>query len=215
MAKRKNLSLKTLALAGLLLTSAAWGQDAQQALTRVEQHYNAPRTLQLRFQQTFRAAGRPARTENGILYLRKPGKMRWEYRYPEGKLFVADGDWVYLYDPAQKQAERSKLKGSDDLRAPLAFLMGRLDFRRDFQGFSAKADGDQMHIRCTPRSAQSPYRSVEFWVSPQSRLTRVAVAGQDASLMSFVFEDEVTNPPVADGLFKFTAPAGVAIVTVE
>ena len=207
---RKNLSV-----AALLLAGAAGAQDAQQTLTKVEQHYNAPRTLQLRFQQTLRAAGRPARTENGILYLRKPGKMRWEYRYPEGKLFVADGEWAYLYDPAQKQAERSKLKGSDDLRAPLAFLMGRLDFRRDFQGFSANADGDQVHIRATPRSPQSPYRTVEFWVSPLHRLTRVTVSGQDASLMSFVFEDEVANPPVADRLFTFQPPAGVTLVTVE
>lgn len=205
----------TLPLIALAFASLAPGQDPQQTLTKVEQHYNAPRTMQLRFQQTYRAAGRPARTENGILYLRKPGRMRWEYRYPEGKLFVADGAWVYLYDPATKQAERSRLKGSDDLRAPLAFLMGRLDFRRDFQGFTAQADGDQLHIRATPRSAQSPYRAVEFWVSPQNRLTRVTVAGQDASLMSFVFENEVANPPVADRLFTFTPPTGVALVTVE
>lgn len=206
---------KTFSLVTLWLATGAWGQDAQRMLAAVEQHYNAPRTLQLRFQQTFRAAARPARTENGILYLRKPGKMRWEYRYPEGKLFVADGEWVYLYDPTLKQAERSKLKGSDDLRAPLAFLMGRLDFRRDFQNFAASPDGDQTRIRATPRSAQSPYRNVEFWVSPQHRLTRVTVTGQDASVMSFVFDSEVANPPVADRLFTFQPPAGVALVTVE
>lgn len=202
-------------LATLLLATLAPAQDVQRALTAVEQRYNAPRTLQLRFQQTFRAAARPARTENGILYLRKPGKMRWEYRYPEGKLFVADGSWVYLYDPALKVAEKSKLKGSDDLRAPLAFLMGRLDFRRDFQNFAAQMDGDQIHIKATPRSAQSPYRSVEFWVSPESRLTRVTVAGQDASLMTFTFDGEVLNPPVADRMFTFEPPPGVSLVNVE
>jgi len=194
-------------------TAAA--QDVQRTLTAVEQHYNSPRTLQLRFQQTFRAAARPARTENGILYLRKPGKMRWEYRYPEGKLFVADGSWVYLYDPALKVAEKSKLKGSDDLRAPLAFLMGRLDFRRDFQNFSGELDGDQLHVKATPRSPQSPYRTVEFWVSPQHRLTRVAVTGQDASLMTFTFDAEVLNPPVADRMFTFEPPPGIALVNVD
>lgn len=199
----------------LLFASGVLAQDVQKTLSAVEQRYNAPRTLQLRFQQTFRAAARPARTENGILYLRKPGKMRWEYRYPEGKLFVADGSWVYLYDPALKVAEKSKLKGSDDLRAPLAFLMGRLDFRRDFQNFTGKLDGDQLHLKATPRSAQSPYRAVEFWVSPQNRLTRVMVTGQDASMMTFTFDGEVLNPPVADRMFTFEAPAGVALVNVE
>jgi outer membrane lipoprotein carrier protein len=203
------------ALALALFSATVSAQDVQRTLTAVEQHYNAPRTLQLRFQQTFRAAARPARTENGILYLRKPGKMRWEYRYPEGKLFVADGQWVYLYDPALKVAEKSKLKGSDDLRAPLAFLMGRLDFRRDFQNFNAQLDGDQMHIKAVPRSAQSPYRTVEFWVSPQNRLTRVTVAGQDASLMTFTFDAEVLNPPVADRQFTFEPPPGVPLVNVD
>jgi len=199
----------------LALAAPVSAQSAQQTLSAVEAHYNSPRTLQLRFQQTYRAAGRPARMENGILYLRKPGRMRWEYRYPEGKLFIADGTWVYLFDANAKVAERSKLKGSDDLRAPLAFLMGRLDFRRDFDNFTSNPEGDQLHVKAKPRSATSPYRNVEFWVSPQARLTRVTVTGQDSSVTTFVFDSETLNPPVADRLFTFQPPPGVSLVTVD
>ena len=66
----------------------------------------------------------------GDLYLRKPGKMRWDYKTPAGKLFLSDGKQVYFYNPATNRAEKTKLKETEDMRAPLAFLLGKLDFEQ-------------------------------------------------------------------------------------
>lgn len=202
-------------LVALTLMQAQPRLDVQGVLTRIERRYNAPRTMQIRFDQTFRGGGGPVRRENGILYLRKPGRMRWEYRYPEGKLFVSDGSMVWVWDPADKIAERGKLKGSDDLRAPLAFLMGRLDFRRDFESFVAEPDGENLRVKASPKSKASPYREVQFTVSPRGELTQINVTGQDASVMSFRFSDEQMNPALADRLFVFDPPPGARVVEVD
>lgn len=202
-------------LGTLVALALAWAQpalDVQGVLTKIERRYNTPPTMQIRFEQSFRGAGSPLRRENGILYLRKPGKMRWEYRFPEGKLFVSDGSQVWVYDPAEGVAERGKLKGSDDLRAPLAFLMGRLDFRRDFDKFVAEADGENVRVKATPKSKTSPYREVQFTVSPRGELTQVTVTGQDGSVMNFKFSDEQLNPALADRLFTFQPPPGARVV---
>lgn len=204
------MDYRTIVAVGLLLAQAPL--DVQGVLARIERRYNTPKTMQIRFEQSFRGAGSPARRENGILYLRKPGKMRWEYRYPEGKLFVSDGALVWVYDPAEGVAERGKLKGSDDLRAPLAFLMGRLDFRRDFERFAAEAEGENVRVKAVPKSKTSPYREVQFTVSPRGELTQVAVTGQDASVMNFKFSDEQLNPALADRLFTFQPPPGARVV---
>ena len=74
----------------------------------------------------------PQRTEAGELSLRKPGRMRWQYDSPKGKLFVSDGKQVYLYTPATNRVEKMKVRESDDMRTPLAFLLGKFDFWRDF-----------------------------------------------------------------------------------
>jgi outer membrane lipoprotein carrier protein len=112
-----------------------------QMLKAVEDHYNRAKTLQILFTEEYTAEGRVRRPESGTLILRKPGRMRWDYTSPAGKLFISDGKTVYLYTPDAHRVERAPLKASDDMRAPLAFLLGKLDFAREFKGFQTKAAG--------------------------------------------------------------------------
>lgn len=186
--------------------------DLPRVLAMVEKRYNSASTLQLRFEQRYRGGGQPARTENGILFLKKPGRMRWEYRHPEGKLFLSDGKFGWFYSPAMNQVEKSPLKTTDDLRAPLAFLMGRLDFNRDFREFRAESEGELLRVKATPTSAKSPYREVEFWVGRQGELRQVHVAGQDGASMQFKFAEEQLGGPIREDLFKFVLPAGAELV---
>ncbi len=184
-------------------------------LTRVEQRYNGAATLQLRFEQQYRGGGQPTRTENGILFLKKPGRMRWEYRHPEGKLFVSDGRDGWFYSPAMNQVEKSPMKTSEDLRAPLAFLMGRLDFRRDFRDFQSAAEGEVTRVTGVPKSAKSPYREVVFWVGVAAQLEQVRVLGQDGAVMHFRFTEERRGVAIEEDLFRFRVPAGAELVERE
>jgi outer membrane lipoprotein carrier protein len=180
-------------------------------LAGVESRYNRARTLQVRFQETY-LQGRNRRTESGALSLRKPGRMRWEYSSPPGKLFVSDGKFLYLYLPSSNRVEKMKAKESEDLRAPLAFLLGRLDFRRDFARFESHAEDSGLWVRAEPKSASLPYLAVEFVVAPDYRIRRVRVTGQDRSVFDFQFEEEKVNPPIDDRIFRFTPPPGAEVV---
>ncbi len=181
-------------------------------LALIERRYNGASTLQLRFEQLYRGGGQPSRSESGILFLKKPGRMRWEYRHPEGKLFVSDGKDGWFYSPAMNQVEKSSMKASEDLRAPLAFLMGRLDFGRDFGSFRSEAVGDLMRVTGIPKAAKSPYREVEFLVSRVGELRGVHVTGQDGGVMNFRFSEEQLRVPLRDELFQFRVPAGAELV---
>jgi outer membrane lipoprotein carrier protein len=146
------------------------------------------------------------------LYLRKPGKMRWQYTNPLGKIFMSDGKQVYYFNPVTNRAERTQLKETEDLRAPLAFLLGRLDFRKDFKDFAVREEGGVKVIAATPKSDRLPYKQVEFTVSPQNEIRRLLVTGQDNALLTFQFANERMNPPLDDKLFRFQLPAGAAWV---
>jgi outer membrane lipoprotein carrier protein len=189
--------------------------DLPSLLRKVEARYNSPRTMQLSFEQSLTGQGRITRTESGILYLQKPGRMRWDYQAPEGKVFLADGKYVWFYSPSAGRVERSPMKESDDLRAPLAFLMGRLDFNRDFKEFRTRPEGEDLYIVATPKSDRAPYTSVEFLVTPDHRIRLLKVIGQDNSVMTFQLKDEKKNPKLDAGLFRFQAPAGVEVVEVQ
>ncbi|MCC6366704.1 MAG: outer membrane lipoprotein chaperone LolA [Bryobacterales bacterium] len=204
----------------LLLLSAggltAAGFDLMPALKKVEDRYNNVRTLELDFTQTMSFLAQPTakRTESGVLYLRKPGKMRWDYQQPTKKVFLSDGKDIYFYTPAANRMERSKLKETEDMRAPLAFLLGRLDFNRDFREYRVREEGGGHWVVAKPKSDKAPYREVEFLLLPDSRISRLRVLGQDESLMEFTFRNERLNPPIDDKLFHLDVPQGVEVVEV-
>lgn len=188
---------------------AADGELGQQ-LKLLEKHYNGARTLRVTFEETYAVGGRKGKTEKGELFLRKPGRMRWEYTDPAGKLFVSDGKNAYFYTPRGNRAEKMSLKETDDMRAPLAFLLGKLEFDREFQNFRVVNSAQGVTtIVADPKSDRLPYKQVEFTFDPQYQITRMNVTGHDNSLLSFAFTNERLNPPVDDKLFRFELPEGV------
>ncbi len=79
----------------LLLTAASIAMaqvgNARQIADAVDRHYNDLQSLQTQFTESYRGAGMQ-RQESGTLWLKKPGKMRWEYASPREKLFISDGE---------------------------------------------------------------------------------------------------------------------------
>jgi outer membrane lipoprotein carrier protein len=140
--------------------------------------------------------------------------MRWEYTAPAGKIFLADGKDTWLYTPEDHRAEKSSLKLSEDDRAPLAFLLGKLDFHKDFQSFETHTEGSDNWIAALPKSQNLPYTRVEFLTGADGQIRKVRVTNQDQSKLEFSFSNEQLNAPVAPSLFVFRPPAGVEIINV-
>jgi len=188
------------------------GAELSGVLKAVEKHYNSARTIQVLFQQSYTPQRGPRRVESGTLFLLKPGRMRWEYQSPAGKLFLADGKNVYLYIPEANRVEKTNLRESEDLRAPLAFLLGKLDFSRDFRQFTLSLQGPDVRVIAEPKSDRFPYTKVEFLVTAGHRIRYLQIVGQDNSLMEFTFEQERVNLPLPASLFQFRMPPGAEVV---
>jgi len=189
--------------------------DPDSTLKAIESRYNRAQSLKLSFSESYATSRRPVQTESGTLYLRKPGRMRWEYSSPAGKIFLADGKNTWLYTPDDNRAEKGSLKLSEDDRAPLAFLLGKLDFHKDFQSFESHTDPSGDWIAARPKSQNLPYTQVEFLAGPDGQIHKVRVTNQDQSKLEFSFTNEQLNAPVAPALFVFHAPAGVEVVTAD
>ena len=187
--------------------------DLQTLLKGVETRYNKARTLEVQFNEDYTGVGGPRQSESGKLTLRKPGRMRWDYSSPPGKLFVSDGKQVFLYNPELKRVERMPLKESEDMRAPLAFLLGKLDFAKEFRDIQMKPDGSDYKVTAGAKSDRLPYEKIEMLVTSGFAIRRLVVNGQDQSILTFAFEDEKLNPAVDDARFKFQPPAGATVVS--
>jgi outer membrane lipoprotein carrier protein len=186
---------------------------------QVDEHYNHLETLTADFVEIYQGSGME-RTESGILWLKKPGKMRWEYRSPENKLFVADGRYTWFYLPQEKQVRKSSLRRLEDVRSPLAFLLGKTKLEKELQGLSF-APGVQPQnaanwiIRGAPKGLDDRVRQILLEVTPDHRIARILIDGADDSLTEYRFSSQKENAPVADAKFRFQAPAGTEIVEEE
>ncbi len=95
------------------------------------------------------------------------------------------------------------------MRAPLAFLLGKLDFEKDFRDFRTLPDGPSTFLTATPKSDKMPYTEVTFLVDPNFTIRWLNVKGTDGSQLDFAFSAEKQNPQLADSMFQFKPPLGV------
>src|SRR5579864_5754591 len=113
--------------------------DVKNLAAAVDAHYNHLRSLEAEFPEVYRGSGM-TRTESGTLWLKKPGKMRWEYRSPREKLFVSNGKDAWFYVPDDRQARKSPARKLEDARSPLAFLLGKTRLEKELRGLSLASD---------------------------------------------------------------------------
>src|SRR5712675_2905673 len=203
----------------LFSPAATWAQDIRPIARAVDDHYNRLRSLQTDFTEIYRGDG-AERSESGTLWLKKPRKMRWEYRSPREKLFVSDGNVVWFYLPAERQLRKSDFRKLDDVRSPIAFLLGKTKLESELRGLSkvvdqAPADPANMLLRGVPKTFADRISEVLLEVTPSSQLARIVLTEVDGATTDFRFANPKDNLEVSDRLFQFTPPLGVETIEGE
>lgn len=203
----------------LLATSVALASpapDVHAIAQAVDDRYNRMHTLQAEFAEIYRGAGMD-RTESGTLWLKKPGKMRWEYRSPREKLFLSDGKDAWFYLPGERQVRRTPVRKLDDLRSPLGFLLGKTRLEKELQGLSLAPDvlpltpGD-MVLRGVPKAMADRVSQVILEITPENRIARIIIEEVDGSVTEYRFREQQQDVNMADQRFQFAPPPGVEVI---
>ena len=182
----------------------------------VDHRYNHLQTLQAEFTEIYRGAGM-GRTESGTLWLKKPGKMRWQYRSPREKLFVSDGKDAWFYVPGEPQVRRTPVRQLSDLRSPLAFLLGKTKLEKELSGLSFATDiapltPGNVVLRGVPQAMSDQVSQVLIEVTPDSWIDRIILEGTDGSSTEFRFRGQKEDGKIDDQSFRFEVPAGVEVI---
>ena len=202
-----------------LVSAQAHAADVNSIAAAVDEHYNHLRSLEAQFTELYQGSGM-TRTESGTLWLKKPGKMRWQYRSPREKLFVSDGKDAWFYVPDDRQARKSPAKKLEDARAPLAFLLGKTRLEKELRGLSLAPDiaplqaGDVV-IRGVPSALADQWSEVALEITPQNQIVRIVLQGVDGSSTEYRFADQNENVATDNSRFEFKPPAGTEVVEGE
>ena len=195
----------------LFLPSLLGAQENDALVRRVDDHYNRLSSLRAHYTEHYSGMGMD-RTEEGTLLLKKPGRMRWSYAAPVGKVFVLDGKFAWFYTPGDAQATRVPAKQLDDLRSPLRFLLGHTQLKKELENLTVAADGSGYRISGVPKGMEQRVKLLSLWVSAAGAIERMRLEEVDGAVTEFGFSDMKENVAVKDSDFAFVPPAGVTVV---
>jgi outer membrane lipoprotein carrier protein len=211
------LILAVLGVLGLGAGAAA-APTLDEAVSALEQAQRRVTDLKAPFQQ---AAHNKALNQTvaarGTLYLKKPGRLRWEYQTPTPQEVVSDGAKLWIYTPQLKQVNVSAAPAA--LAGPAgSFLQGlgqvREHFDPRFLNPAQPTDADGLVVLdLAPKRPQPLLARLIVSVDPRSWLVRQAIVHDElGNTVTVRFGDTVVNSGLADSLFTFVPPPGVAVV---
>lgn len=179
---------------------------------RVDAHYNQLHSLRAGFTESYTGLG-VNRTESGTLLLLKPGRMKWEYNSPPGKIFLLDGKYGWFYSPGDPQVERMPAAKLNDLRSPLRFLLGHTQIEKELTNIQlSAAPGGQFTLSGLPKGQGQRIRRIKLTVTLDGAITALEVEETDGAITRFTFSNEQPNASIAPSTFRFTPPPGVPII---
>jgi outer membrane lipoprotein carrier protein len=185
---------------------------ARELAQRVDHHYNQLHSLKAAFTESYAGLGMQ-RTESGTLLLLKPGRMRWDYNTPPGKLFLLDGKYALFYSPGDPRVQRMQAKQLDDLRSPLRFLLGHTELEKEMDSLTlAPAPGGRFTLTGQPKGQENRVSRLALTVTSDGTIAGIEIEETDGAITRFTFIGEQPNAAISPNEFHFSAPAGVPVV---
>jgi len=184
--------------------ASAGGKDRLQAfLSGVE-------SFQARFDQSvFDTSQGQTRRLEGVFYLQRPGKFRWDYTEPKGQIVLADGKTVWLVEEDLKQAYQKPQ--SDALRGtPALLLTEQLKLEDHFEIADLGPSQDLEWVELVPRDPESQFTRI-LLAFKDNELRRMELADKFAQVTRFGFSDIKRNPRLDSKLFVYTPPRGTQL----
>ncbi len=215
--RRAALGVAALLLSGWPWTASPLAVTPEEVADKVQTTYKSFSDLQAKFVQraTNRLSG-VTQQASGRLFLKWPGKMRWEYDTPEPRLFLIDGKTLWSYSPLERQAVAQEISGALST-GPIGILFGLSSLRRDFRVrtilHGGAKDGQDYLLDLVPKGQDLSFKRVVLAVHRETFLIqRLTVFDLYGNTTVIDLADLKVNDGLKEGLFQFSPPPGTDVV---
>ncbi len=156
-------------------------------------------------------------TERGIVYVKKPGRWRFDYAMPETKSFICNGISIHSYFPEDQQVIISQLAANATASTPALFLSGVGNLRRDFTAEipePVSSNSKSLKLRLTPVVNTADYEFLMLTLNTESyNIEVMATTDFQGGVSTYTFANLQENLGLADRLFEFDIPQDVEVIT--
>jgi outer membrane lipoprotein carrier protein len=216
-------SIKALTLAGIVLllcSNARAGMSANAVAKKVQSLYDKTSSMEANFVQTaVMKTLSISEQDNGIVYMKKDGKIRWEYKNPKEQLIVSDGKKIWFYMPSDKQVIIGNFEKSFKYKPTQTFLIGMGKILEDFNvKFSTNKElsttKNEYALELTPRKSieGSPAEILLAVDKKDFLIVKSVVIDKFHNVTEIAFKNIKLNTALPDNLFTFTPPKDAEII---
>ena len=208
----------TLFFASFFFATAVFAQDASTQLRNFLNHTN---TWQAEFEQVQPMAPNPNQrlkirrldTKEGEVFMAKPNKLRWETKGKTGRLVVSDGETLWHYDRALKEAVRQKLSATREATPSAIFEGAKTMDEKFILENETRADG-LAGVKLTPKDENSPFFEIHLGLDDgiPKALEFSDSYGFEARIS---FYKSRVNKKIDPELFEYTIPPGVELIDLD
>ena len=208
MPRRANLFVLLFIPLLLLLVPAAGAQNTDDTVRSVEQHYRELRDLRAKVvQKNFLKSLGKTQTFEGMLWIKKPGKLRLEYT--NGQLIVVDGRAALFYSKKSEQVIKKSFSDVEQMNIPVAFLLGAGHISDSFDVRSVSGRG---RVELVPRKAGAAMKKLTLAADANGRITELTIYDRSGNITEIRFSEDRENSGVEDSLFRFVPPKGTEVI---
>lgn len=218
---RNSLALLTLLIFAVPAAAQPATVSLDDVVRDVESAYGRMTDLKAEFTQTaFNKSLNQTIPASGTVYLKKGGKLRWEYVEPTPQVVVSDGKTIWLYTPTLNQVNTGT--APEALAGPAgSFLNGLGKLREHFNprllnpAQPKDAEGNVL-LDLTPKHALPTLNRLILSMDPNGWQVRKAVVyDQFENTVTMKFTKLAINSGLDDKLFVFVPPKGVSTVPLK
>ena len=205
----------------VVIAATSHGVEAQsldEVIRGLETAYGRMTDLKAEFSQSsFNKSLNQTIAAQGVVSLKRGGKLRWEYSEPTKQEIVSDGKTLWVYTPSLNQVNTGP--APEALAGPAgSFLAGlgkvREHFTVRFLNPAQPRDGNgNIVLDLTPKQPLPTLSRLILSVDPKQWEVRKAVVyDQFENIVSMRFTKVVMNGGLPDKLFTFAPPPNAAVV---
>jgi outer membrane lipoprotein carrier protein len=211
-------TVTALALALLVTAGSVSAQSLDEVLRDIEGAYGRMTDLRADFtQDAFNKSLNQTIPAKGTVYLKKGGKLRWEFTEPTPQEIVSDGKKLWVYTPTLNQANVAE--APEALAGPAgSFLAGlgrlRTEFHVRFLNPAQPKDAEgNWVLDLTPKQPLPTLTRLILSLDPKNwEIKKAVVHDQFENTVTMRFTKMAVNSGLPDRTFTFVAPKGVVIV---
>lgn len=153
--------------------------------------------------------GNPGKRSQGVFYLQRPGKFRWNYQKPYHQEIVSGSGKVWFYDRDLEQVTARQLTQAIG-STPALLLTGDVPLEKNFTIENQSDEEGMAMLKLIPKSEESGFRYVQIGLE-NNRLVGMELSDNFGQLTRIYFENLKTGLRLDPALFTFTPPPGVDV----